>query len=992
MTDAEKLAVLRPMKGKEVVELVKVSWPSPEGDTYYVSTKSPYLLRGLSIDLSLLELRLPGRAFQEVLNDTTIADDKVSLRLWDGDGHLSDLAQANGAGQRVEIFYWFPQIGLLLPMWFGHLQPMKGSSREWYQCNAEVGFLSSMLPMGRRGLYNSCSAMFGGWLSSQEEINENDCPYNRHLTAGSTANPSYQNNANGSVGSNGAFTKSTGGTAWNCGASHNAAMTDGQDAMFEFTIGSAYACAGFTTTAGPVSGNTDFLFGLQWNPDGSVTIKYSGTQLWANAATGTAGDTFRVELRGGRFRAFKGSTEISPGSFVPPAPSYPLYLGIAIQNVGAGISAAHVAIGDIGAGVAVGNLDGGQPFTDCARTRAHCIARLGDDLNYLGFDTVIQSYIVGQTKGPNITVTTRGNESNLKRPLRVVFGQRHVQDLDLLAYTVEPDTRHPEGGAVACLFAICEGPIQGQSGQKVNGVTIGYEHLNVRNGEARQGRTGFSPQVSNYSGTALFFGRAQGDFTKTAADQLRGEVDVQGLRNVRRYTSETRFFEEYSTDRAWCLLRCMTDKRWGYGLDPARLVIQDWIDLASWGQQYVSFTDVDGTLYNSQRTTFNAELIDRTTQQQISDICMAGRYTLPYPDQGKLRIRPLGRALELFSPRAMIEAAYLGCLDRAPSDSEFNSWQSALITARDTSHTALVTQARSLLENLFLGSEYVARGRTDHQFVEDTYRAYFNRDGDAEGIEFWYQNTLNVGRFATLVGQGLSTEFDGRFAGSDIPLFSDSGTARKIIWEDGQPSIRREIVADDELPNRVILTFDDSAHGNAERPLPFEDPFAQLAAGRAFGDTTRRAVEKQYAALGVTDLGEAIRLGNLLLHLGPFDEGGTKNNLRITFKAWFGDCLTLLKYGLIEVDSRQLDRYGFKYFRVRSMRRLPNLEVEISAQAYNEDYYESIESVFVAPPIIAPGADDNPGGDLRHPPGLLPIISADHETDRITFKLSEELM
>lgn len=166
------------------------------------------------------------------------------------------------------------------------------------------------------------------------------------LTAG--ANPNYQNIVNCTTGAGGSITKSAGGTAWNAGASHNVSPVSGNDAFFEFTVGTGYATAGFTTTASPVSGNADFLFGAQWNPDGSVTIKYSNTLLHANATHWVTGDRFRVELRSGRFRLYKGAAEIRPQNFVPPTPTYPCWLGIAIFTTGAGISEGKVLIGNIG--------------------------------------------------------------------------------------------------------------------------------------------------------------------------------------------------------------------------------------------------------------------------------------------------------------------------------------------------------------------------------------------------------------------------------------------------------------------------------------------------------------------------------------------------------------------------------------------------------------------------------------------------------------------
>lgn len=162
------------------------------------------------------------------------------------------------------------------------------------------------------------------------------------------ADPTYQNVANATAGGSGSITKTGGGTAWNAGATHNTAITAGQDAFFQFTVGTGYAAAGFTLTASPTNGNTDFLFGIQWNTDNSVTVRWSSSQSVANVTHWVTGDVFRLELRSGRFRLYKGSAELTPAGMVSPTPSYPLYMGIAMQTVGAGISAAKVKIDAIG--------------------------------------------------------------------------------------------------------------------------------------------------------------------------------------------------------------------------------------------------------------------------------------------------------------------------------------------------------------------------------------------------------------------------------------------------------------------------------------------------------------------------------------------------------------------------------------------------------------------------------------------------------------------
>lgn len=162
------------------------------------------------------------------------------------------------------------------------------------------------------------------------------------------SNLTYQNNANGTTEADSGYTKTSGGsTTWNCGASHNVQINSGDKAWIKFKVLSGYAAMGFTTTASPVSGNADFKFGIQWNPDGSVTIKYNNTLLLAAVTTWVAGDEFTVWLDT-RFRLFKGAAEITPPNFIFPTPTFPLWVGIAVQVVGAGISEAKVQVNNLG--------------------------------------------------------------------------------------------------------------------------------------------------------------------------------------------------------------------------------------------------------------------------------------------------------------------------------------------------------------------------------------------------------------------------------------------------------------------------------------------------------------------------------------------------------------------------------------------------------------------------------------------------------------------
>jgi hypothetical protein len=676
----------------QVVELVAVDWPAPDGRVFYASTFADDVWPELraQLDGAPVEPRLEGGHFLDVMHDSGISDDSVSLNLFDGDHTISDLFETHGEGVRVEIFFYFPQVDLLLSHWFGHLRPPEDADEERFTARAENGFLSVMLPLPRRAFFNTCQAVFGGLLSTQAEIDEHDCPYNR----------------------------------------------------------------------------------------------------------GIGGD--------------------------------------------------------------VGNLDPatGAAYTSCPRnTRAACIARLEPDgateaPSYLAFDTKALTYSVGSR---GATATTRGNENNLKRPLRVIAGERTVRDLDLLAYIVEvgnPD--HPERGAMKLQYAVAEGVLDYLGQPKVNNTLIQPQHWGVRLGWPRQPGTGFTPGANNYSGTGILQVVLQGDFRNVDPAGIQTEIKARGKNDVRVYTGETAFTPAYTRSRAWWLLEALRNKRWGMGAAVPRFAIEsDFIPLDEWFAESVGMRDKNDNVIAGGRSLFDAELIDRTAQQQINDICLAGRCTVPFPYQGKLRVFPLKRLTE---------------------------------------------------------EELAA-----------------------------------------------------------APVFSDYGDARNIIRDEltGKSSLTRTVISDADLPNSIKVTFDDAEQDHAEHTLSFDNVEAQLRAGSAFGDTGRRVVEKDYKLLGVTRIGEANRLGPILRDLGEFDEGGLENNLRVRFQTFFTQALSLYKSKVIRVLSKSLvnRRTGvqkFEYFRVRSVRQLPNLLVEVSAQAYPVEYYEALENLEAPPP-------GGGGGDLAGP-------------------------
>ncbi len=292
----------------------------------------------------------------------------------------------------------------------------------------------------------------------------------------------------------------------------------------------------------------------------------------------------------------------------------------------------------------IGNIDPatGQVYAKCKKTEADCIKIVGDARSYTGFITTVAAVAI-QTHGQTTYAASKGNETTLKQPIRVLYGgPRVVRALDLLAYRQEHNTAHPDQGFLAAHFAIGEGPLRSISVCSINQALVGAAHLNTRLGTNRQSPTSYAPNVSNYSYTANFFGRIgplnPGSYN---ASNITGQCTVEGLANIRVYTTPTQYIETYNDLRGWCLLNLYHKWRYGHGIDIHRFELQDWIDLAVLDAQTFTFTDPLGNVWTGPRNKFSADLQGRSAQEQLTDICKFGRYTMPFQHFGKIRILPL---------------------------------------------------------------------------------------------------------------------------------------------------------------------------------------------------------------------------------------------------------------------------------------------------------------------------------------------------------------
>ena len=493
-------------------------------------------------------------------------------------------------------------------------------------------------------------------------------------------------------------------------------------------------------------------------------------------------------------------------------------------------------------GGTIGNIDPatGQVYAKCKKDIPDCIKIVGDARSYTGFITTVAAVAI-QTHGQTTYAASKGNETTLKQPIRVLYGgPRVVRALDLLAYTVEPNPAHPNEGYLNTLFAIGEGPIKSISRIVVNNALIGDMHYTWRLGTNRQSPSSYS-NASNFSYTAHFQARYgptnPGVYN---ASNTTGQCVVEGLANIRVYTTPTQYIETYNDLRGWCLLNLYHKWRYGHGIDIRRFELQDWIDLAVLDAQTFTFTDPLGNVWTGPRNKFSADLQGRSAQEQLTDICKFGRYTMPFQHFGKIRILPL---------------------------------------------------QKESLEN--------------------------------------------------------------------VPVFTDEGPAQNILRTENtdekpnMPRITWSRQSDAVLPNELLITFEDAANGNVERPITLAFEKQQLRPGRAYGDSTLRVVRKLYSAVGLTLLAQVARVGWLLYLLGEFDTGGTANNYSVSMYTTFQAGFPLYQSQVIKIEAELVRRssptperpQGFTYFRVIKKTRQPDLSYRVDGQAYPEDVYEGLETV-----------------------------------------------
>lgn len=109
---------------------------------------------------------------------------------------------------------------------------------------------------------------------------------------------------------------------------------------------------------------------------------------------------------------------------------------------------------------------------------------------------------------------------------------------------------------------------------------------------------------------------------------------------------------------------------------------------------------------------------------------------------------------------AVILDLYYGALARVPTTLELAAARGDLLDGMEAGSAALLLAIRTLGHTLFTSAEYIARARTDAQFVHDLYFAYLGRDSDGAGQSAWE---------AVLTGGATRSDVDDDFsAGTEL--------------------------------------------------------------------------------------------------------------------------------------------------------------------------------------------------------------------------------
>lgn len=122
-----------------------------------------------------------------------------------------------------------------------------------------------------------------------------------------------------------------------------------------------------------------------------------------------------------------------------------------------------------------------------------------------------------------------------------------------------------------------------------------------------------------------------------------------------------------------------------------------------------------------------------------------------------------------------VEDAFLRAFSHESTQADYDVWFNRITLAKSQGPTELLAEAKLFQKELFASSEYVARNRTQAEFVQDVYWTHLSREASAGEIAFWVGFMANLSpsvpanrRCARMLDEfHLLSEFDPTNGGSN---------------------------------------------------------------------------------------------------------------------------------------------------------------------------------------------------------------------------------
>ncbi|MEP6848856.1 MAG: hypothetical protein ABI999_08355 [Acidobacteriota bacterium] len=107
---------------------------------------------------------------------------------------------------------------------------------------------------------------------------------------------------------------------------------------------------------------------------------------------------------------------------------------------------------------------------------------------------------------------------------------------------------------------------------------------------------------------------------------------------------------------------------------------------------------------------------------------------------------PSSNPVDINTPSSFVENTWEAVFDRFSNQDEYSLWHDRLLVAKTQGQTVLLAEAKTFKRTLFDSQEYIARQRTESEFINDVYWAYLFREPDEKelGNQLAYLSTINA--------------------------------------------------------------------------------------------------------------------------------------------------------------------------------------------------------------------------------------------------------